>query len=113
MMIKRWFLHILEHGTVPAVVLAFAIALTNSEHWPRQDLTNRTKRGIGILFLAPTKDTATWPAKIHKSVVASSATVGSANGRVDLTTIGRLPLSPGNPDKHFRHEIDYRGCWIR
>jgi hypothetical protein len=103
MMIKHWFLQILEHGTVPAVVLAFAIALTNSEHWQRQDLTNRTKRGIGILFLAPTIGTATWSAKNHKSVLGSSATVGSANGRVDLTTIGRLPLSPINPYKQFRH----------
>ena len=49
-MIKRWLLHILEHGTVPAVALALAIAPTNSRSWQRHDLPPPIKRGTEILF---------------------------------------------------------------
>jgi hypothetical protein len=34
-MIKRCILHILEHGTIPAVALALAIAPTNSRSWQK------------------------------------------------------------------------------
>jgi nitroreductase len=71
-MIKRWSLHILEHGTVPAVALALAIAPTNSRSWQRYDLTEPTKRGTEMLFSAPTTDTITLPAKDHEPIVAST-----------------------------------------
>jgi nitroreductase len=71
-MIKRWSLHILEHGTVPAVALALAIAPTNSRSWQRYDLTEPTKRGTEMLFSAPTTDTITLPAKDHEPTVAST-----------------------------------------
>jgi hypothetical protein len=51
-MIKRCILHILEHGTVPAVALALAIAPTNSRSWQRRDLTEPPKRVTKILFSA-------------------------------------------------------------
>jgi hypothetical protein len=65
-MIKHWLLQILEHGTVPAVALALAVAVTNSGSRPRQDLTDPKKRGTGILFSAPTIDTMTSSAKDHE-----------------------------------------------
>jgi len=71
-MIKRWLLHILEHGTVPAVALALAIAPTNSRSWQRHDLTEPTKRVTEILFSAPTTDTMTLAARDHEPVVAST-----------------------------------------
>ena len=49
-MIKHCILHILEHGTVPAVALALAIAPTNSRSWQRHDLTEPLKRVTKILF---------------------------------------------------------------
>ena len=58
-MIKRCILHILEHGTVPAVALALAIAPTNSRSWQRHDLTEPTKRVTKILFSEPRADTMT------------------------------------------------------
>ena len=60
-MIKRCILHILEHGTVPAVALALAIAPTNSRSWQRQDLTEPTKRMTKILFSEPRADGASGP----------------------------------------------------
>jgi hypothetical protein len=42
-MIKRCILYILEHGSVPAVALALAIAPTNSRSRQRDDLTEATK----------------------------------------------------------------------
>jgi len=71
-MIKRCLLHILEHGTVPAVALAVAIAPTNSRSWQSHDLTEPTKRGAEILFSAPTTDTMTLAAKDHEPVLAST-----------------------------------------
>jgi hypothetical protein len=58
-MIKRCILHILEHGTVPAVALALAIAPTNSRSWQRRDLTEPPKRVPKILFSEPGADTMT------------------------------------------------------
>jgi hypothetical protein len=71
-MIKRWLLQILEHGTVPAVALALAIAPTDSRSWQRHDLTLPTKQGTEILFSAPMTDTMTLPAREHGPVVASA-----------------------------------------
>ena len=42
-MIKRCLLYILEHGSVPAVALALAIAPTNSRSRQRNDLTELTE----------------------------------------------------------------------
>ena len=42
-MIKHCILYILEHGSVPAVALALAIAPTNSRSRQRDDLTELTK----------------------------------------------------------------------
>jgi hypothetical protein len=42
-MIKRCILYILEHGSVPAVALALAIAPTNSRSRQKDDLTELTK----------------------------------------------------------------------
>jgi hypothetical protein len=56
-MIKRCILHILEHGTVPAVALALAIAPTNSRSWQRRDLNEPPKRVTKILFSEPRADT--------------------------------------------------------
>ena len=49
-MIKRCILYILEHGSVPAVALALAIAPTNSRSRQRDDLTELTKpvRKVGL-----------------------------------------------------------------
>jgi hypothetical protein len=58
-MIKRCILHILEHGTVPAVALALAIAPTNSRSWQRRDLTEPPMRVTKILFSEPRADTMT------------------------------------------------------
>jgi hypothetical protein len=62
-MIKRCILYILEHGTVPAVALALAIAPTNSRSWQRHDLTEPTKRVTKILFSEPRADTMTMVTK--------------------------------------------------
>jgi hypothetical protein len=67
-MIKRCILHILEHGTVPAVALALAIAPTNSRSWQRRDLTEPTKRVTKILFSAPRADTMTSVTKDREPV---------------------------------------------
>jgi hypothetical protein len=58
-MIKRCILYILEHGTVPAVALALAIAPTNSRSWLRHDLTEPTKPVTKILGSEPRADTMT------------------------------------------------------
>jgi hypothetical protein len=87
-MIKRWLLHILEHGTVPAVALALAIAPTNSRSWQRHDLTEPTKRGTEILFSAPTTDTMTLAAKDHEPVVASTK-ARALTAALTVPTIGR------------------------
>jgi hypothetical protein len=58
-MIKRCILHILEHGTVPAVALALAIAPTNNRSWQRRDLTEPPMRVTKILFSEPRADTIT------------------------------------------------------
>ena len=52
-MIKRCLLYILEHGSVPAVALALAIAPTNNRSWQKHDLTEPTKRVTKILFSEP------------------------------------------------------------
>jgi hypothetical protein len=71
-MIKRWLLHILEHGTVPAVALAVAIAPTNSRSWQRHDLPPPIKRETEILFSVPTTDTMTLAARVDFTFSPSS-----------------------------------------
>ena len=70
--IKRWLLQFLEHGTVPAVVLALAIAPTDSRIWKRHDFTQPTNRGTEILFLAPTTDRMTLASKDYELTVVST-----------------------------------------
>ena len=70
--IKRWLLQFLEHGTIPAVVLALAIAPTDSRNWQRPDFTQPTNRGIEILFPAPGTDRMTLASKDYEPTVAST-----------------------------------------
>jgi hypothetical protein len=58
-MIKRCILYILEHGSVPAVALALAIAPTNSRNRQRDDLTEPTKPVTKIGFSQPREDSMT------------------------------------------------------
>jgi hypothetical protein len=71
-MIKRGLLQILEHGTVPAVALALAIAPTNSRSWQRHDLTEPTKRVTKILFSAPRAETMTSVTKDREPILVST-----------------------------------------
>ena len=71
-MIKRFLLQILEHGTVPAVSLALAIAPTNSRSWQRRDPTEPEKRVTEMLFPAPRADTMPLAADDHEPVLAST-----------------------------------------
>jgi hypothetical protein len=87
-MVKRWLLQILEHGTVPAVALALAIAPTDSRSWQRHDLTLPTKQGTEILFAAPMTDTITLAARDHGPVVASTK-VRPRTAALTVATIGR------------------------
>jgi hypothetical protein len=70
--IKRWLLQFLEHGTVPAVVLALAIAPTDSGIRKRHDFTQSTNRGIEILFPALAKDRMTLASQDYERIVASA-----------------------------------------
>jgi hypothetical protein len=67
--IKRWLLQFLEHGTVPTVVLAVAIAPTDSRIWQRHEFTHPTNREIEILFPASTTDRMTLPSKDYERTV--------------------------------------------
>jgi len=58
-MIKRCILYALEHGTVPTVALALAIAPTNSRSWQRHHLNEPLKRVTKILFAEPGANTMT------------------------------------------------------
>jgi hypothetical protein len=58
-MIKRFILYILEHGSVPAVALALAIAPTNSRSRQRDNLTEPTKPVTKIGFSQPREDSIT------------------------------------------------------
>ena len=71
-MIKHCILHILEHGTVPAVALALAIAPTNSRSWQRHDFTEPTKRVTKIPFSAPRAETMTSVTKDREPVLVST-----------------------------------------
>jgi hypothetical protein len=71
-MIKRCILQILEHGTVPAVALALAIAPTNSRSWQRRDLTERTKRVTKILFSTARAETMAAVTKDREPVLVST-----------------------------------------
>ena len=71
-MIKHCILHIMEHGTVPAVALALAIAPTNSRSWQRHDFTEPTKRVTKILFSAPRAETMTSMTKDREPVLVST-----------------------------------------
>jgi hypothetical protein len=58
-MIKRCILYILEHGSVPAVALALAIAPTNSRSRQRDNLTEPTKPVTKIVLSGPREDSMT------------------------------------------------------
>jgi hypothetical protein len=58
-MIKRCLLYILEHGSVPAVALALAIAPTNSRSRQRDDLTEPTKPVTKIVLSERREDSMT------------------------------------------------------
>jgi len=55
-MIKRCILYILEHGSVPAVALALAIAPTYSRSRQGDNLTEPTKPVAKIVLLQPRED---------------------------------------------------------
>jgi hypothetical protein len=69
-MIRRWLLQVLEHGTVPAIVLALAIAPTNSSSWQRNDLGKPTKLRTDVLFSASTTGAMTMAPRDHKLAIA-------------------------------------------
>jgi hypothetical protein len=58
-MIKRCLLYILEHGSVPAVALALAIAPTNSRSRHGGNLTEPTKPVMKIGLSQPREDSVT------------------------------------------------------
>jgi hypothetical protein len=58
-MIKRCLLYILEHGSVPAVALALAIAPTNSRSRQQHDVIEPTERVTKMLFSEPRAGTRT------------------------------------------------------
>jgi hypothetical protein len=58
-MIKRCILYILEHGSVPAVALALAIAPTNSRSRQRDDLTEPTKPVTNVVLSELREDSMT------------------------------------------------------
>ena len=63
---------ILEHGTVPAVALALAMAPINNRTWQRHDLTEPTNRGAEILFSVPTTATMTLAMRDYEPGVSST-----------------------------------------
>jgi hypothetical protein len=71
-LIKRWLLQFLEHGTVPAVILALAIAPTDSRIWKRHNFTQPTNRGVEILSPAATMDRMALASKDYERIVAST-----------------------------------------
>jgi hypothetical protein len=71
-MIKGFILQILEHGTVPAVALALAVAQTNRQSWQRDDLTEPAQRVKKVLFSTPTADTMNLGVKDHQPLLAST-----------------------------------------
>jgi hypothetical protein len=78
-MIKRWLLHILEHGSVPAVALALAIAPTNSRSGRRNDLPQSRERGTEIgLFGAHDRynDLGNERLRARRSVALTVPTIG-------------------------------------
>jgi hypothetical protein len=68
----RWLYPILEHGTVPAVALALAMAPINSRSLQRHDLTEPTNRGAEMLFSVRTTDTMTLAVRDHEPAVSST-----------------------------------------
>src|ERR1700730_1024753 len=85
-MIRSWLLQVLEHGTVPAIVLALAIAPINSSSWQRHDLTKPTKLRKGVLFSASTTGAMT---KTERPRARHSFDEGSIpDGRADSANNG-------------------------
>src|SRR6266436_7678818 len=97
--IKRWLVQFLEHGTIPAVVLALAIAPTDSRIRKRHDFTQSTNRGMEILFPALAKDGMTLASQDyerHRSFGQGSTSAARAH---DLNS--RRPiLIPAQPSHH-------------
>ena len=86
--IKRWLVQFLEHGTIPAVVLALAIAPTDSRIRKRHDFTQSTNRGIEILFPALAKDGMTLASQDYERIVASAKAL-PVQAAPTLPTAGR------------------------
>jgi hypothetical protein len=73
-MIRRRLLRLLEHGTVPAMALAIAIASADSRSWQRHDLTKPAKLRTNVLFSASTRGTMTLASRNSEPAVASTKT---------------------------------------
>jgi hypothetical protein len=70
--LERWLHPILEHGTVPPVALALAMAPLNSRSLQRHDLTEPTNRGAAMLFSVRTTDTMTLAVRDYEPAVSST-----------------------------------------
>src|SRR5260221_1161531 len=70
--LEHWLHPILEHGTVPAVALALAMAPINSRSLQRHDLTEPTNRGAEMLFSVRTTDTMTLAVRDYEPAVSST-----------------------------------------
>jgi hypothetical protein len=71
-MIRRRLLQLLEHGTVPTMVLAIAIAPPDSRSWQTHDLTKPAKLRTDVLFSASTTGTMTLAPRDCEPAVAST-----------------------------------------
>jgi hypothetical protein len=67
---------ILEHGTIPAVALALAIAPINSRGWQRDGVAEPTNRGeeTGTLFSASSIDTIKLAARDYEPAISATKT---------------------------------------
>lgn len=67
---------ILEHGTIPAVALALAIAPINSRGWQRDGVAEPTNRGgeTGTLFSVSSTDTIKLAARDYEPAISATET---------------------------------------
>ena len=71
-MIRRRLLQLLEHGTVPTMALAIAIAPPDSTSWQTHDLTKPAKLRADVLFSASTTGTMPLAPRDCEPAVAST-----------------------------------------
>ncbi len=71
-MIRRRLLQLLEHGTVPTMALAIAIAPSDSRSWQTHDLTKPAKLRTDVLFSASTTGTMSLAPRDCEPAVAST-----------------------------------------